>query len=213
MTAETIRDAGRHVSTRSVRAHDSRTPAQPLDADVTVDDRARFARLDMPAAGLSVVREDLASVATRAADVAQPDRQRRHHSRRRLQPGRHADDAAGAAAACGIPAVVLVAGSGPVDRDDTVAGIPDLRAARRRARRARASSSLRYDKRGVGQSGGRTETATLRGLRRRRDRGRQVAGEARRRRPASGSSSPATARARRWRCSRRRARRRSRRSC
>ena len=35
------------------------------------------------------------------------------------------------------PAVVLVGGAGPVDRDETVAGHPDLRAAGRRAGRAR----------------------------------------------------------------------------
>jgi pimeloyl-ACP methyl ester carboxylesterase len=54
-----------------------------------------------------------------------------------------------------------VAGSGPVDRDSMVAGIPIL------SQLAAALSKegfliLRYDKRGVGQSGGRTESATQR---------------------------------------------------
>src|SRR5262249_40866750 len=52
------------------------------------------------------------------------------------------------------------AGSGPVDRDGTVAGIPVL---------GQLASALadagflvvRYDKRGIGQSGGRSETAGL----------------------------------------------------
>ena len=55
---------------------------------------------------------------------------------------------------------MLVAGSGPVDRDETVAGIPIF---------GQLASALadagylvvRYDKRGVGQSGGRPESATL----------------------------------------------------
>jgi pimeloyl-ACP methyl ester carboxylesterase len=59
-----------------------------------------------------------------------------------------------------LPAIVLVAGSGLVDRDETVAGIPIF---------AQLANSLadagflvvRYDKRGVGQSGGRMESATL----------------------------------------------------
>src|SRR5439155_51587 len=58
------------------------------------------------------------------------------------------------------PAVVLVAGSGPVDRDGSVAGIPvfgQLASALADA----GFTVLRYDKRGVGQSGGRIETASL----------------------------------------------------
>jgi pimeloyl-ACP methyl ester carboxylesterase len=53
-----------------------------------------------------------------------------------------------------------VAGSGALDRDETVAGIPvfgQLAAALADA----GFLVLRYDKRGVGQSGGRAETATL----------------------------------------------------
>ena len=58
------------------------------------------------------------------------------------------------------PAVILIAGSGPTDRDETVAGIPvfghiarDLVAA--------GFFVVRYDKRGVGQSGGRAESVTI----------------------------------------------------
>ncbi|MBA3948458.1 MAG: alpha/beta fold hydrolase [Acidobacteria bacterium] len=58
------------------------------------------------------------------------------------------------------PAIVLIAGSGPQDRDETVYGIPifgqlagELSAA--------GFIVVRYDKRGVGQSGGRPEAATL----------------------------------------------------
>jgi predicted alpha/beta hydrolase len=58
------------------------------------------------------------------------------------------------------PAVVLVAGSGPLDRDETVAGIPifgQLASALADA----GFAVLRYDKRGIGQSGGRVESAGL----------------------------------------------------
>ena len=57
-----------------------------------------------------------------------------------------------------LPAIVLVAGSGPVDRDETVAGIPVLG----QLAGALADAGflvLRYDKRGIGQSGGRIESA------------------------------------------------------
>ena len=59
------------------------------------------------------------------------------------------------------PAVVLVADRGPVDRDGTVAGIPILRQLAG-ALAQQGFLVLRYDKRGVGQSGGRSETVTLR---------------------------------------------------
>ena len=151
-----------------------------LDATIAIDARNRFARLEIPAAALTVVRSDLASVGGAPADSAQPDRRRRHAFPRAgfniagtltMPKGegrlRH-------------PTVVLVGGSGPVDRDETVAGIP-IFAQLAGALAERGFMVLRYDKRGVGQSGGRIETVTLAGLRRRRDRHHQVAGEARRR--------------------------------
>jgi pimeloyl-ACP methyl ester carboxylesterase len=57
------------------------------------------------------------------------------------------------------PAVVLVSGSGPVDREGTVAGVPML-SQLAGALAEQGFLVLRYDKRGVGQSGGRTETVT-----------------------------------------------------
>jgi uncharacterized protein len=134
-------------------------PTGPLAAEITIDDRARLVRLEIPAAGLSVVRSDLATVGTRTG------------------PARNPNDSDVSIPAAGFtlagtittppgpgrlrhPAVILVAGSGPVDRDATVAGIPiftqlaaDLA--------ERGFLVLRYDKRGVGQSGGRTEVATM----------------------------------------------------
>ena len=130
-----------------------------LNAAVTIDTGSRFARLDIPTAGLSVVRTDLSSVATRTqnarnptdSDVTIPASGFTIAGTLTLPPApgrlRH-------------PAVVLVVGSGPVDRDASVAGIPIF------SQLAGSLASqgfivLRYDKRGVGQSGGRTETATL----------------------------------------------------
>jgi uncharacterized protein len=58
------------------------------------------------------------------------------------------------------PAVVLVGGSGSVDRDELVAGIP-IFAQIAGALAKEGFVVLRYDKRGVGQSGGRSERVTL----------------------------------------------------
>jgi uncharacterized protein len=134
-------------------------PGAPLPASVTIDDRARLVRLDIPGANLRLLRSELASVATRA------------------QPVRNAADTDVIIPAVGFslagtltmpqgqgrlqhPAVILIAGSGPVDRDEVVAGIPIF--AQLAARLAEQGFVvLRYDKRGVGQSGGRSERATL----------------------------------------------------
>lgn len=134
-------------------------PGGALEAEVVIDDRARLVRLEIPAVGLSVVRSDLATVATRPQAVRNPT---------------DADvmiPAAGFTLAGTIttpptmgrlkhPAVILVAGSGPVDRDENVHGIP-IFAQLAGALAEKGFIVLRYDKRGVGQSGGRSERVTL----------------------------------------------------
>jgi alpha-beta hydrolase superfamily lysophospholipase len=134
-------------------------PAGEIEAEVTVDERGRFAKVDVPGAGLSVARQDVAGVATRQ------------------QTGRNPTDVDVKIPAAGFglvgtlttpsaqgrlrhPAVVLVAGSGPIERDALVAGIP-LFAQLAGQLAEREFVVLRYDKRGTGQSGGRTERVTL----------------------------------------------------
>ncbi len=130
-----------------------------VDATISIDARNRFARLEIPAAGLSVVRDDLTGVAVRRetmrnptdSDVLIPVNGFTLAGTMTTPPGegklRH-------------PAIVLVAGSGRVDRDETVAGIP-IFGQLAGGLAERGFIVVRYDKRGVGQSGGRTETATL----------------------------------------------------
>lgn len=138
-----------------------RYDTQRVDADIWVDQHNRLLRVHFPRLRLDVARQDLALVSTRltagrlagetdvrvpargfslAASVATPaDRER--------PPG-------------GWPAVLLVPGIGLVDRDENLAGVPIF------AELAGALSEtgylvLRYDKRGIGQSGGRAESAAL----------------------------------------------------
>jgi hypothetical protein len=135
-------------------------PGGQVTFQIAIDQRSRFARLEVVSAGLVVVRSELASVATRPltarnptdADVSIPGNGFNLAATITTPPA--------AAARLRYPAVVLVAGSGPVDRDETVAGIP-IFAQLAGALAERGFVVLRYDKRGVGQSGGRTETATL----------------------------------------------------
>jgi pimeloyl-ACP methyl ester carboxylesterase len=130
-----------------------------LSAEVTIDSRSRLARLEIPAAAITMVRSDLAGISVRPATARNPTdvdvtipaagfniagTLTAPHAMGRLR----------------LPAVVLVSGSGPVDRDETVAGIP-IFAQLAGALAQNGFMVLRYDKRGVGQSGGRSETATL----------------------------------------------------
>jgi uncharacterized protein len=127
---------------------------------VTVDDKWRLARLEVPHSSLTVVRNDLAGVAVRRLTARNPTD----------------SDVSIPANGFGIagtmtmpqavgrlrhPTVVLIGGSGAVDRDSTVAGIPILsQLAGALARQG--FLVLRYDRRGIGQSGGRNEAATQR---------------------------------------------------
>ena len=59
-----------------------------------------------------------------------------------------------------LPAIVLVGGSGNVDRDTIAYGVPVMGQLAGQLADA-GYLVVRYDKRGVGQSGGRAESATL----------------------------------------------------
>jgi alpha/beta superfamily hydrolase len=134
-------------------------PNGPVEAEISIDDRNRLARLEIAAASLSVTRLDLAGVATR------------QHTHRNPTDADVRIPAAGFGLAGTVttppaqgrlkhPAIVLVAGAGVTDRDGAAGGVPIL------AQLAGQLADLgfvvvRYDKRGIGQSGGRTETVTL----------------------------------------------------
>src|SRR5262249_57493289 len=67
---------------------------------------------------------------------------------------------AGEGGKLGRAAVILVAGSGSVDRDEVVAGVP-IFSQIAEGLADQGFIVLRYDKRGVGQSGGRSERVTI----------------------------------------------------
>jgi uncharacterized protein len=159
VTAGRVQTPGRTFATRQLMIT-VYNPAGQLDIEVWAEENGRLVRVTIPLASLDVVREDVASVAARqerfhregdeavrvpatgftiAATISKP---------REVRPGQR------------LPAIVLVPGSGQVDRDEFVAGIPifgQLASALADA----GHLVIRYDKRGVGQSGGREESATL----------------------------------------------------
>jgi alpha-beta hydrolase superfamily lysophospholipase len=135
-------------------------PAGPVDAEVTIDGRQRFAQLAIPVASLTVSRQDLVGVGTRQHTLRNPTDADVHVPAAGFSLAGTVTTPP-AAKEARHPAIVLIQGSGPLDRDETVAGIP-IFAQLAGQLAARGFVVLRYDKRGVGQSGGRTETATLR---------------------------------------------------
>jgi pimeloyl-ACP methyl ester carboxylesterase len=136
-------------------------PNGPLAVDLWTDG-PRLMRISIPAVGLEVIRDDVATVASRTSshyrandvDVA-------------IGVGSYGFKLAGTLStpvdtppSTRLPAVVLIAGSGPLDRDETAYGIP-IFAQLANALADAGFAVVRYDKRGVGQSGGRSEFATL----------------------------------------------------
>jgi pimeloyl-ACP methyl ester carboxylesterase len=158
ITPSTYQTPGGTITTRRYSVT-FQNPGGPMEADIIIDDRNRFARVDIAGGALSVARQDLAGVATRQQTLRNPTDVdvRIPASGFGLAGTLTMPQAQG-----GLkhPAIVLVAGSGPVERDGTVAGIP-LFAQLAGQLSDLGYAVLRYDKRGVGQSGGRIETVTL----------------------------------------------------
>ena len=131
----------------------------PIEADLWADANGRLLRVSVPGQGLEVVREDVASVATRHVPISRPnDEQVRIPDNGFVLAATLSKPIK--AGATRLPAVVLVGGSGQTDRDELLFGIPIF------GQLADAIADagfmvLRYDKRGVGMSGGRDEAATL----------------------------------------------------
>jgi len=143
-------------------------PGGPVPGEVWIDQTGRLLRLRIPSQGLEVAREDIAAVSSRVEQLsrANDEQVRIPASGFTLaatvsKPASAPKPAArGKAPAYKLPVVVLVAGSGRLDRDETVSGISVF------AQLANGLADagfmvVRYDKRGVGQSGGRDEAATI----------------------------------------------------
>lgn len=130
---------------------------------------SRFLRMDIPAQTLSVLRDDIAGVGARHLTLARPNDEQvsipangfslAATISRPISSGPDQSPAAKGAPAR-LPAVFLVSGSTPTDRDEIVSGIP-LFAQLANALADNGFLVVRYDERGVGQSGGRPESATL----------------------------------------------------
>jgi pimeloyl-ACP methyl ester carboxylesterase len=157
-SAEQIQTTARLVRARRTRIA-ILLPAGRLEADLWTDDTGRMIRFSVPQQSVEVVREDIAAVSSRSVTISRPnDQQISIPSNGFSLAGTMSRPATSSAPR--LPAVVLVGGSGPTDRDSLVAGIPIFG----QIADALANAGyivVRYDKRGIGQSGGRAEAATL----------------------------------------------------
>jgi uncharacterized protein len=155
---EQIQTATRLITAKKTRVTAS-SPGISLDFTIWGDENGRLLEMTVPAQGLDIARTDIASVSSRHIAISRPnDEQVRIPAIGFTLAGTLSKPAE--AASSPRPAVILTAGTGPLDRDALTAGIPILG----QLAGALADAGfivLRYDKRGVGQSGGRTEVASL----------------------------------------------------
>ena len=145
------------VATRYSLTFNAPPPAGDLPINLWADPEGALLRMNIPSQLVEMAREDIASAASRTAAFSLPGDEAVTIPSIGFNLAATITRPKSPAPA---PTVILIAGSGPTDRDETVAGIPvfgqiarDLVAA--------GFAVVRYDKRGVGQSGGRTESVTI----------------------------------------------------
>jgi pimeloyl-ACP methyl ester carboxylesterase len=134
------------------------SPAPPLDVTIWTDQGGQLLRLSVPAQGVELAREDIASAASRTTSFAIPGDASVSIPSAGFNLAGTVTKPQGATGP--LPAIVLIGGSGYTDRDETVFGIPVFGQLAKGLVEA-GFVVVRYDKRGVGQSGGRAESATL----------------------------------------------------
>ena len=136
--------------------------AEPQTAELWSDERLRLLRVSLPALALDVAREDVVRVSSRVGGTHLPGDEVVRVAASGFSLSATVTTPVGRTApAAGWPAVVLVPGPSTADRDGTLSGVPIF------AQLAAALSEaghlvVRYDPRGVGQSGGRPESARMR---------------------------------------------------
>ena len=135
-------------------------PDRPVNAVITVDSRLRLVRFELPDVGLLVVREDASSVAMRPETIRNPTDADFSVPANGFNLAATLTMPPTVAGRLRYPAVVLVGGARPGDRDLTINGIPVLAQLARSLADA-GTIAVRYDRRGSGQSGGRTESAAI----------------------------------------------------
>jgi pimeloyl-ACP methyl ester carboxylesterase len=159
VTDQTLTGPGGVVPTRRFDLT-LQNPGGPVGAMVIVDNRRRLVRFEIPTVGLQVVREDVSSVSMRTEVARNPTDAEVMIPANGFQLAATMTTPPTVAGRLRHPAVVLVGGASPADRDEVIDGVPVFT----ELARALADAGmvvLRYDRRGAGQSGGRVDAVTL----------------------------------------------------
>lgn len=158
-STEQIQTLAAMITAKRTRIAMLSTGQAPIDAEIWADESGRLLRISLPLPGLEVVREDIASVSTRRVAVSRAgDEAVRVTANGFSLAGTLSKPAEMSSAP--LPAIVLVGGASASDRDEVQYGIP-LFGQLAGALADAGFLVLRYDRRGIGQSGGRSESATL----------------------------------------------------
>jgi dienelactone hydrolase len=135
-------------------------PSGEVTTNVTVASNGDLISVSIPADSLDIVREDVASSTSRTQIYSNKGDEAVTIPAVGFNLGATLTRPANAAANAKAPAVILLAAASVGDRDGVIQGVPTL------ANLAAAVSesgmiAVRFDKRGNGQSGGRSESATV----------------------------------------------------
>jgi dienelactone hydrolase len=135
-------------------------PSGEVAINLTANDDGGLVRVNVPVDSLDIVREDVASSTSRTQIHSNPGDEAVIIPAVGFNIGATLTRPAKSAANTKLAAVVLLAGSGVGDRDGVIQGVPTL-AQLAGAIAESGMMAVRYDKRGNGQSGGRSESATV----------------------------------------------------
>jgi dipeptidyl aminopeptidase/acylaminoacyl peptidase len=135
-------------------------PGGDLAASLTAGTDGSLIGIGVPAQGLNVLRADLSATTARTQVFSNPGDEPVVIPAAGFNLGATLTRPSTAPAGGRFPAVILLAGSGVDDRDGFALGIPTLGQLAGRLAEA-GILAVRYDKRGYGQSGGRSESATV----------------------------------------------------
>ena len=135
-------------------------PSGDLAVSLMATPQGDLIRLSVPSQSLEVIRSDVASPTSRTQVYSNPGDEAVIIPLVGFNLGATLTHPAGANATARLPAVILLGAANVNDRDGVMSGVPTLG----QLAGALAEAGflvVRYDKRGFGQSGGRSESATL----------------------------------------------------
>ena len=131
-----------------------------LGLSITALKDGSLVRFSVPSQGLDVVRADVAASTSRSQVFSNPGDEAVTIPAMGFNIGATVTRPASVAAGTRLPAVILLAGAGINDRDGQSHGVPTIGQLAGAIAKA-GYLVVRYDKRGYGQSGGRSESSTL----------------------------------------------------